>query len=126
MKNHRFRAFVNGEMVYDIQNGCGLDGCHCSEGLPGWANLKDADVMQITGLLDQEDINGWDGDIVDYEDPFYRFTERLVLKYDESEGAIVPTRLDGSRARVSLRRALESGRIVGNRHEQPELLKEVK
>lgn len=75
-------------------------------------------VMQSTGLFDKNGVEVFDGDIMFYEQDCYQYT---LVKYDKDKLAFVL--YDGCERLYH--ELWETGEVIGNIYENPELLESV-
>lgn len=86
-----------------------------------WEDNKDYPLMQYTGLKDMNGVEIYEGDI-------FEGHKRFVVKYDEYYGGFLPFTDDGGCGCCSdgsAGQSVDTGKVIGNIHENPELLEEV-
>lgn len=112
------KMFTNSELVIWNGNVYANDGKKLTcDNLKGWS-IDDEYLMQSTGLKDKNGVEVFDGDIMFYEQDCYQYT---LVKYDKDKLAFVL--YDGCERLYH--ELWEPGEVIGNIHENPELLESV-
>lgn len=117
----KFRAFLNDEMYYfDFSNLS--DGYICGTELPT-IYLTNAPIMQSTDLKDKNGKLIYEGDLI--RDTRKEYDSDLFMIEWNQDGAWQLSYVDGSQFDFTISSFIvERSEIVGNRWENPELLKE--
>ena len=111
MREIKFRTYDGKNIRFDMGVGELLN-----EGLAKWVNLP---IMQFTGLQDKNDVDIYEGDILHQSDPV--MWNPLAVEYSDVAARFIA---GGS---LSQSEIISSELVViGNIHENPELLNEVK
>jgi len=108
MREIKFRAWDKGKMNYEPVIEIEEDASGCELNLA----VKDFELMQFTGLLDKNGVEIYEGDVVqttwkcvvEWEDA------RFILRRDEGKYPLSTSHLAGME-------------VIGNIHQNPELLK---
>jgi len=90
-----------------------------AEGMGCEFDINDFDIEQFTGLTDCKGKEIYEGDILFNPDIFKGHKTRVI--YDQGCFSIVPINFSGGEPRLSVK---YGGEVIGNIHENPELLSE--
>lgn len=115
MSRWGYRAWHEGRMVY-----FGIFGLDTDYVIEEGVSIEEDPLMQGTGLKDRDGKDIYEGDIIEHEDWKTLDTLRHVVAWSDRSGwwAVV----DGDGTFVDGLNRCEAPRIVGNAHQNPEML----
>jgi uncharacterized phage protein (TIGR01671 family) len=108
MKNReiKFRAWINGQMVYDAEN---IPGIFCG----------DDPVMQFAGLKDKNGKEIYEGDIYTHNG------RKFLIKYSDNQFVLLSVQVDKKtnwRSLMDIKNISKYIDVIGNIYKNPELL----
>jgi len=123
MREIKFRAFGNGEMIFfDLNHG--IDSGYIYDGDQSMFMDDGAIVMQFTGLFDKNGKEIYEGDIL--HDPRCPQWFNWLIEYHEGSVCLVNIGVDGYRHQPTILSQFSARErvVIGNIYENPELLKQ--